>query len=333
MQKKVCTQIGCKMHEDGKCLEGLPINECPHVSYESETNDENEEEANNESKEVFAAKTPKPIKLFDGNELNYKDLGIITNNIETNLVVIIGESECGKTTLLAELFNAFQKGSFEDLQFAGSLTQRGFETRCFLSTVASNSKSPDTVRTTSKEFNFLHLRLKRDNRFINFLLSDVSGERFRDARNSSVDMKSLELLKVAENLLLIIDGEGLNDNRKKALTVENIKMFIKRAIDEGILDKNTKLKIAISKWDILHNNSQFDFDKDIIAEFNSEFLSCLKDISFIKIASRSKTQDIENGLGLYDLLNDWDKNLGNNSESSMIQYEKNDRYINNYKCL
>jgi len=304
--KKVCHQPGCKILEGGSCLESIDVtkDECPHF-YLDNQNDEVKDEyiSNNQTRQSTS------IKLFTGRELSFNETSIITNRYDSKLIALIGESYCGKTTLLSEFYINLQKQPLNDLYFAGSKTLLGFENRCFYATSNSNVKTPDTARTQSREFNFLHLALKikdqMENEVTHFLISDVAGERFSLAKNSTALMQELTILKVADFILFIIDGKKLATKATRFLAIEEAKTFIQKALDENIFDSNTKLKIAVSKWDFLHSDSSFDFADKIERVFKERFESRLGKIEFTKLAARSENASLEAGYGLYDLLKSW----------------------------
>jgi hypothetical protein len=67
----------------------------------------------------------------------------------TRVIVVAGEADSGKTTLLASLIDRFQRGPFSDYRFAGCKTLMGFEQRCHLARLKSGGTIPDTDRTPS----------------------------------------------------------------------------------------------------------------------------------------------------------------------------------------
>jgi hypothetical protein len=307
VEKKICHQLGCKILEGGSCLEGIDVtkNDCPHFYVDDANEDMHENEISNESQKKHV------INLFTGKEMSFPETSIITNSKDCRLIVVVGESESGKTTLLAEYFINFQKGPFCDYLFSGSLTQIGFEERCYKAAVESGNKYPKTERTKSKEFNFLHLSLKHKDEILypshHFLFSDISGERFRDAKTSAILMRELSILKAADFVVFLIDGEKIANLNNRALAIEDAKTFIQKALDEQIFDLKTNLKIALAKWDFLCNDSSFSFEGKIIKPFSDRFSTRLKKLEFTKIAARPKTNSIPPAMGLGELLTEWDK--------------------------
>jgi energy-coupling factor transporter ATP-binding protein EcfA2 len=284
-------------------LEGIDPDSCPHHFYLTEDNLNEHELEENTEKISYQ-------RLFTGLALTISETRAITERAECERVFIIGESGSGKTSLLATIFDLFQMGPIDDNWFAGSYTQPGFEERCHRARVVSQADVPHAEKTISKDFNFLHLAVKRKNLItrpaINFLLSDISGERLQQARDSSSAMTDLNIIKSTSNIVYIIDGEKLSQIAEKHVVLFNAKSFIQRALDEQIFNNETELTIIVSKWDILLN-SPFDFDKEIVGSINMQFKLRLKKLNFLKLAARPISADagLKFGFGVKELLNHW----------------------------
>jgi energy-coupling factor transporter ATP-binding protein EcfA2 len=326
---KKCKQSACKVSLDGKCLEGLELDKCPHFYF-----DEIDE---NRMQEASSVKLQPQIALFTGEELSLKDIKFLTFKFRTKIIMIIGEADSGKSTLLAVLHDLFQLGPFANFLFAGSTTQIGFERRCHPSRLNSNASTPDTERTKTNEFNFLHLAVKKkdeiDNEASHLLLSDISGEKFRLARDSSASMLELDLLKSVNNLIILIDGLRVSNKLLRAATILNAATFIVKALDEKIFNSSTRLNIVLSKWDCLYNDKTFDFTESIEKPFLTQFSNRLEEISFSKIAARPDkiTNGIGYGYGLAELLTQWVSNPMNSESLKVDTTRYNPRYFGNYR--
>lgn len=331
---KNCKQEICPVKKDGKCLEGLPIGECPHFYFT-----DSDEEKIDDSIEIKLKQAETRIigvPLFEGIEFTLATSSIITYEFFSKTVFILGDSDSGKTTLIATLFDLFQKGPIKNLYFAGSYTQIGFETRCHLSRINSNANEAETEKTNTKELSFLHLALKHKESLnelsSHFLVSDISGERLQIARDSSSAMRELSLLKDSDKIIVIIDGNKLSNNQTRELALFNTYTFIKRALDENIFSFTSDIKIIISKCDLLNLNSSENFEETVENYFSSKFPE-LFNLTFAKIAARPRTTTLEFkfGHGLYELIEDWfvDKSIFIQPKAS--EKKTNHRWFLNYK--
>ncbi len=302
---KACKQEQCPVRESGKCLEGLDPDACSHFYWETIDIDNEITE-----KAIVKSSEPSLIRLFDGNELTIDTIGMVTNKYDTCLIIIIGESNSGKTTILTSLYDMFQTGEFREHYFAGSLTQIGFETRCHLSRSCSKSNIPETLKTPNKDFSFLHISYKKsdnlDAEATHILLSDISGERFALANASSSIMTEMDLMKNADHLVYLLDVEKLSNKFEKRAVLTKAAQFVTRAIDNKIFTQETDLHVVFSKGDILQSLDN-PIVEEVINEFQSRFNQRLKNIKFSIVASRPKppTDKFPFGYGLEDLLELW----------------------------
>ena len=331
--KRKCKQDACTVSTDGKCLEGLDPDKCPHHFY---LKSEDELASNSESSDK-SSESNKSIPLFNGVALTSKETPLITYKVPCEKIFIVGESGCGKTTFLATIFDSFQKAPINNIFYAGSYTQIGFEERCHLSRLISNAAVPDTEKTSTREFKFLHLAVKKlghlEKPALNFLISDISGERLQLARDSSSAIQELNILDTATDIIYIIDGEKLSDRKTRQATLFNAYTFIRRSLDDNILGPAIDLKIVISKWDTLCNDTSFDFDSVIVKYFKEQFGGRFKSLSFAKVAARPKKAigEVTYGYGVFELLNEWvEKAFDPVIENYIVEKHKGERYFDNF---
>lgn len=326
-----CTQANCKVHEDGKCLEDLKLSVCPHFNRGEALNVVKVSEESQTYVKENVLKPRNTTKLYSSEELNISQTSLITNNHLTKLIFIVGESGTGKTTILAEIFNSFQLGLFSKFQFAGSLTQIGFERRCHLSRINSKSESPVTDKTRSKEFNFLHLcvRSTTNNKKHHLLLSDIAGERFQRARDSSTAMKELGLMNRSKEIYYLIDGKRLADKTERNSIIANNNSFIQQAIDDAIFTKETVLKIYFSKWDLLVK-AGLNLENLIISQMKKDFSDKIKGIEFYYMATRpDSNEELENLFEIESFLEFWTRDDSNETKSR-LEFENGNRLFHNY---
>lgn len=329
---KACKQSDCEIRNDGKCLEGLDSADCPHFYW---TEIENEENYDGQESSVLAPVTNKK-ELFRGTELSLRDLSIITRRYACDLVIILGDLDSGKTTLLATIFDLLQIGQLPKYSFAGSLTQKGFEIRSHRSRMASGKTTPDTERTKALEFRILHIALKsiETSQLKHFLLSDISGETIKLSRSSASIMKEqLAIVKQAEHVIYVIDGENLA-GPKRIATMMDAELFIRMAIDNGIFNDETVLNILISKWDFLVNLEKFDLETVVIKKIENKFSNSLQEINFRKIASRPaevNTIEMDLGYGVEELIDDFMKEQEFQNRIEINSFNSSDRQIEKFK--
>ena len=329
---KACSQVGCDIRNDGKCLEGLD-QECPHF-YWDDNADDDEEIAENESPSVVKKSSTK-IEVFKGAELSLKEMLSVTQRYPCDFVTILGDLDCGKTTLLATIFDLFQIGQFKKHLFAGSLTQKAFEVRSHLSRMSSGSIKADTERTKTLDFRILHIAISNFDLSLkkHFLLSDISGETIQLARSSGSAMKEhLGVVKLANHIIYIIDGEKLAGSEKTA-ALHDAQLFIQSALDNKIFNSETVLNVLISKWDLLENLATFNLEELVVNKINRRFSAKLKAINYKRIASRPHDENVtavDMGFGLQDLIEDL-MNFPLLQKRLTLQSEVSERFINNYK--
>ncbi|RYZ88812.1 MAG: hypothetical protein EOP04_08460, partial [Proteobacteria bacterium] len=133
------------------------------------------------------------IILHSGNELSVEESVRLTSSRRCKLIVFAGPARCGKTTLIASLFEMFGKNSYKNFIFSGSETLIGFEKRCHLARVTSGEPRPDTERTAMKDGErLLHLTVRgrhEEDSTTDLLFSDLSGEFFKLAREHEDEAK------------------------------------------------------------------------------------------------------------------------------------------------
>jgi hypothetical protein len=325
---KTCKQPECPVRTSGKCLEGLEPESCSHFYWSDGETAQNILPNEDQSKANL-------IKLFSGTELNLKELGLVTHEYPTNLVIVIGESSSGKSTILTSVFDMFQVGKFKQFYFAGSYTQYGFESRCHLSRADSGLIEPDTAHTLSIEFNFLHIAYKHidslSGRPHHLLLSDISGERFNMALNSSSMMKEMDLMQGADHLVYLLDGEKIADKYQRNAIITRAGQFITRALDNGLFDNSTDLIIIFTKCDLLGDLQADGTIEKIKKTFIDRYGSRMNSLNFETIAARPKpaTTEIPFGHGLEILLSSWSqkKSPTNNEAGGLVQTT---RYFESY---
>lgn len=255
---------------------------------------------------------PDSIDLASGRELNIAGAEAITAARPVQLIVIAGPVDCGKTTLLTSLYESFQWGSFAGHDFAASETLVGFERRCFLARAASQRDVADTERTPLGEAAFLHLQVCSNGegrKSTDLLLTDLSGEAFRLARDNSDECQRLEFLGRADHFALLIDGKKLATPRTRWSASQDAVSLLQALLDNRVLPASAHVEVLFSKWDdVLRSPDRVTLEaqvKEIEKKFRDQFRERLGQLRFEKIAARPRGGPLSFAFGLDKLLQHW----------------------------
>jgi hypothetical protein len=305
-----CKQEGCTASNDGKCLEGLSLNSCPHCTIVEENFIDEIivsdviEAATTSDKEIFH-------NVHLGEALELCETNCITNSSLTRLILLVGLSDAGKTTMLASIFDLFQRQSnFCGYSFAGSKTLIGFERRCHHARIKSERDIPVTERTKSSDSRvFLHLKVNnKDNVSTNLLFTDISGEIFKELNNSTIESKKFELAKRADHFALFIDSDQLSDLTNRNIAKTRSIGILRSLIETNMLGENTYIEIIFSRWDLLNCKSDVEihtkFVDGIKEEIIKKFAKTHNNIAFFNLASRP-IKLFKFGHGISEIFTDW----------------------------
>src|SRR5260221_8976346 len=267
-----CTQSGCPVKETGECLEThKDLKECPHFKLISDPIGE----VNKQETEMFREADQERVP-FSGDEIYDDELTKLTARYPATLNLLMGDSEGGKTTLIAALYDLFQKGPVGGYNFAGSRTQLGFEKRCFLARWTSAGRTtPVTEHTAALNMHYLHLSvrdIKCKMPIQHVLFTDVSGEQYRIIRDHENQMQKFTAIRHADNIFYIANGQQLLDGATKHKVKSNTKKLLDRGVHTGQIDASTPINFIITNLDkITGSEDQIEtfFSSDIRNSFNA----------------------------------------------------------------
>ena len=312
-----CNKDTCKYSTDGICVNGIEnVEDCENFTIAQKTNipksaleEEGKGERQENPLEELSATKPeddsnKPksqdISFHHGKFLDLISSEIITAENPTQIIVLAGGSDSGKTTLLASLYEMFQMGPFQGFLFSGSKTLPGFEKRCHLARIVSERSKADTERTkTIDRVELLHLRVLKESSGqddpIELLFTDLSGERFEMVKNSTEECLKLTILSRADHFVLFIDGALLIDLEQRQRAFMDGRSLLRSGLDANMLGKHTLVEIIFSKWDLIEpENKETEHSAFIIQIeelIKSEFADSFNNLSFFKVAARPNSTD------------------------------------------
>jgi hypothetical protein len=247
---------------------------------------------------------PEFIELFSGVALGATDAEVITLRSRTNLVVFAGAEGSGKTTLLASAYERLNQGPFAGFKFAGSRSLLGFEELCHLNRLASGGVQPDTQRTRlTEESKYYHLALRGADPIASrrdVLLSAMSGELFRMAKDSLEDAERLTFLRRADTVVLLVDGERLANTAQRTSAQADAADILESLLAANMVSPSCQVEIVFSKLDRIEAAGQtaLDFLDKTKEKFERKFRARVPRLSFRSIAARPALSSVlENSEG------------------------------------
>lgn len=250
------------------------------------------EEQGNTSATILEPETPEFVELYTGHELNGTETENITLQWPTQLFVLAGAEGSGKTTLVTSIYEHLCQGPIGSLQFAGSRTLLRFEQECHQNRIVSGGTRPLTERTklTDEPF-YYHLALRNgdgNHRRQHFLLSALTGELYRWARNSTEECKKLSFLRRANVILVLIDGARLANLEHRTNAVADAAGILDSFLDAEMVPPGCRVEFVFSKLDCIHRAG--DTALDCLAQtqerLETRFRTKLPELSFRQLAAR-----------------------------------------------
>jgi hypothetical protein len=297
-----CTHEGCQVATTGKCLEGFdPPDTCPYLPTTTIS-----------SPDTASSGLPAFVDLPSGEALTETQASEVTRQSLTRVVVLAGPSASGKTTILTSLFESLLEAPFGSFLFAGSRTMVGFERRCHDARTTSGRQIPHTGKTTTDTIDFLHLRLASATGGLrtpqSVLLSDISGERFRRLRDSTKAVQEMPMLRRADDLCIVIDGEKLADPTRRHSARNDARMLLRSLIEGRALSASCRIEVVFSKWDLLLAGAGQEPLVSLISETKKTLQETAKNVGtlqFFEIAARPTNSSLPFAFGLPTLLRYW----------------------------
>jgi len=191
------------------------------------------------------------VQIGGDTSLTMQDADPIAAQYGATLVLIAGEQESGKTTLLVELYGRFLLGPFSGLRFAGSETLDAFDARHFEVRYDSGKLAATTSRTQEEDMRVLHLRLSDGVRQRVLLPSDIRGEFFEHIVNGQPVAQEVAVASRADKTMVLVDGEQVADLSTRHLATRNARLLIGGLTDAGGLQSRRPMAIVLTKADKL----------------------------------------------------------------------------------
>ena len=253
------------------------------------------------------------VELFAGHEIGEAETENITLRWPTQLIVLAGAEGSGKTTMIAALYEYLGRGSFGGFDFAGSRSLLGFEKICHANRVISGGTRPTTERTIpSDEAAYYHLSLREsdgDRRRRQVLLSALSGELYRWARNSREECEKLAFLHRANAIVVLVDGEKLASLDRRNNAHADAAGILDAFLDAKMVPSGCHVEFVFSKLDRIRaaGDGALGFLKQTQEKLETKFRPHVSQLAFREVAARPgpTNDDEELADGIASALSTW----------------------------
>ena len=254
------------------------------------------------------------VDLPDASSLTEVGAAKVVRRSGGEIIVFAGLQGAGKTTLLASAYQKFLDGPFAGCSFQGSQCLRAFEERCYLARVASRGQVPATARTEQSEgLQILHLALRADQReseTINLLFADMAGEFFRRARDSAEECRKLWILRRANHLVLLVDGQCLVNPEQLHVCLRDARLLLRRFVECKMIGEWTSVQVVASKWDLISTSNDVEKIKEEVSSVKQQLHEGLGPelggLSFAYVAaSPAAKPELQVGYGVERLFQLW----------------------------
>lgn len=316
-----CQSAECTFNVTRQCVEGYPIEECPHrvsvstvvaaapggaTANASASDDESGKGsvqgpgATTVGSAVLRRPTEVPRLPISGT-MGIAEANALMAEHYTSLIGIIGLPDSGKTACLVSAYLLLAKGTFGGFSYADSRTLMAFEEIARGSRRWNNGDMPTqmTVHTEmadDREAGFLHLRLRRDadGRLYDLLLPDLPGE-WTKALIDKKDAERFDFLKSASVIWLMVDGRRFVELQTRNYAVHRTQCLIERL--SHVLSQPRPRIMLVSSWRDIG-----EFPEDSLAEIKEEGQKWDMEISLASIASFSLNDAVDPGEGVAPLI-------------------------------
>ena len=308
--KKVCSNGTCEYESTGKCVEGTALEECSYLRV-AQTEQEDTEEPSSVLDDISEEVDSGDHIIYDAEPLSVEQASSHMKERTTKIITMIGPAEAGKTSIIAEVYDAFQYQAYKQILFAGSKTLVGLEKICHK--VRGTSRGGDLYqkRTDLKEHPvFYHLSIKvlhSDQR--DLLISDRSGETYREILDQPEQARTCVELTRAHIVNLLVDGIRISEDMERASATSEAYQLVQSIIHCGIISMKPRLNVVLTKLDHVDKSKNKDKARE---EFERLFRRVsdvaeghFKEIRAFHVAARPHSSMYPKGYGVEDLVLDW----------------------------
>jgi len=295
----VCANPVCRVAETGRCVDGLKLADCLQYGRKAEVNHGTESPGR------------AGIALPTADTLTPAEASNVLRGGDSRVVAIIGQTDSGKTSLIASLYDLFQDGPVAEIEFARSQTLHAFEYTCHDARAASRRGAPHIDRTPLGEVRFYHLDVGGGaaGERLSLVLGDRAGEEYRKLADDPSVATTLNELARADSMTILVDGERLTDSGERHNLHSEIILMLQGLRDGRALRVGLPLAVVLTKLDAVRaspngERATRDFDA-LLAELRRLFGDLVSEVRAFQIAASPKVDNVRRGIGVPELLLFW----------------------------
>jgi hypothetical protein len=260
-----------------------------------------------------SAPIARDIAIPSSESLTTEDVTAFMCSQPATIIVLLGDRDSGKSTLICSIYDRFLHGSFAGFDSCGIRTITGLERRAHLERTDSGRSTPDTQHTSIAEglqyFHFPVTSTKNVGPRHDFIISDRAGELYKNARGNSVLVDQLIELPSADFVVILLDGARLAELATRAGAFYSVRQSLQMFLDRGALDKSCRIQIVTTKIDLLKKAPDLavieERQKAFEARLQVDFSARLGSMEFRAIAARDPLGTYDPAFGVDDLLKTW----------------------------
>ena len=306
----VCANPDCRVAESGRCVEGFELVACPR--YGRDADDEGAAGADEAvDTEGLAETSVESIQLASANALTPSQASGLLRAEDARVIAILGPLKSGKTSLIASLYDLFQAGPVMEIEFSRSRTLHAFERACHDARSASRRYEPDMSRTSRGGVSFYHLEIgggAAGDRLA-LIMGDRSGEEYREIADDASNASTFSEVVRADSITILVDGERLLEAGKRHNLRSEIILMLQALHDGDGLRVGSRLALVLTKLDAVQESAYTEqavcFFTRLLDHLRGLFGEDLSSIEPFRIAASPKTDTLERGTGVPDLLLFW----------------------------
>lgn len=227
-------------------------------------------------KSIADFKNEKPSdRHYYGDALNDDNVNDIIDDVVPHVVIIVGFPKYGKSTFVASLYHAvLTTGKIGKFRFVDSDTLTGFERRCQIRKQEHDIKKRiDRTPVYADYFLSLMFKNEESGQLVKIVLSDRSGEKYRDYVKFDAEIEKDKALRYARHILFFLDAKKIASDGFFDVQ-SDLRPLTIRMKKYGAFGENKRIDVVFNKIDQVKDESNYSTNKD-------EILSLIKNVTTI----------------------------------------------------